>query len=118
MPDTMRWSALSVSIRTCRATAAPSRSATRCTAAPTASVAAWPGWMIAVKACTPCMPRLETVNVAPDSAAAVIVASRTSATSAASCSETVAADLASASKIVGITSASPPPTTTPTLARS
>ena len=80
--------------------------------------------MIALKLRTPNMPRLDTVNVPPDSSGGVIEPSRTRAASARASREISPSALRSASNTVGTISAPPcccspsVATATPTFTRS
>ena len=65
----------------------------------------------------PNMPRLETVNVPPDSSGGVIFLSRTFSIRPRASRAIWPSDLRSASKMVGTTSASCAATATPTLTR-
>src|SRR5277367_240987 len=78
----MRWSQARVTVIVLRACTSPPRTTARGLSEPTDKIAAWGGLMIAVKAVTPNMPRLETVNVPPPSSGGVIDASRTRSPSA------------------------------------
>ena len=101
----------------------PSCATGACRTAPTDRIAACGGLMIAVKLLTANMPRLETVNVPPDSSGGVIEPSRTRAASARASRAISPSAFRSASNTVGTTSVppcSPSPsvaTATPTLTR-
>src|SRR5215216_5383415 len=73
----MRWSQESVSVMSRRSTISSSTRARTCRAAPTPRIAACGALITGVIAVIPYMPRLDTVNVAPDSSAGVIEPSRT-----------------------------------------
>ena len=73
--------------------------------------------MTALNSVTPNMPRLETVNVPPESSGGVTALARTRSASARASRAISPSDLRSASNIVGTTSASWAATATPTLTR-
>src|SRR5581483_992543 len=64
-PSTARWSTVSESVSTGRATTCPSRTTGRGSVPPTASIAACGGLRTATNCPTPYMPRFEIVNVPP-----------------------------------------------------
>src|SRR5579859_6137186 len=112
-PSTARWSQPKVMIMVGAATTLPSRATGRATIRPTVRIDAWPPLMIAVKASTPCMPRLLMVNTPPSRSAGLRRCDRARSTAPSRQAAISASDLRSASGRTGTVRPSSDATATP-----